>query len=205
MNAYRTVKGTGSAEVVIQRSKFLAVCMGVQSAEEAAEQLSAIQKKHWDASHHCYAYALSDSVKRFSDAGEPSGTAGMPILEVLNARSLSRTLVVVTRYFGGVLLGAGRLARTYADSAAQAVDAAGEVLMVPTRRAGMEAPYELLGKIQYLLRTDQAAYEYGANVLVEVWVKTSECEAFESRITEATDGRVRVQWHEEAFRASEEK
>lgn len=204
MEGYRTVKQTGSAEVTVQRSRFLAQCVRVCELSEVAGVLEAVQKKYWDASHHCYAYVLGEEAQttRFSDAGEPGGTAGMPILGVLSARSLTNVLLIVTRYFGGILLGANGLIRAYSHAAAEAVNASGEVFMRRCRCAHVVMPYELLGKVQYLLHTMdiEAVYEYGAQVTARALVPADMCAAFERNLTEATGGRLQPQWKEQAYR-----
>ena len=127
MNGYRTIAHESEIEIVIKKSRFIGYAFLVSSAEEANEKLAALRKRQWDASHHCSAYVLGadKQLQKYSDDGEPQGTAGMPILQVLHHKDVTNTMVVVVRYFGGVLLGAGGLVRAYSEAAAKALDAAG--------------------------------------------------------------------------------
>ncbi|HIU94159.1 MAG TPA: YigZ family protein, partial [Candidatus Aphodomorpha intestinavium] len=129
--AYRTVKQPGEAELVIKRSRFIGRCFPVADEQEALRLLEQVRRQHWDATHNCYAYSVgvSGACARYSDDGEPSGTAGLPMMEALRRSGVTDALVVVTRYFGGILLGAGGLVRAYSAAAAAAVRSAGEVEM----------------------------------------------------------------------------
>ena len=138
MNGYRTIAHESEIEIVIKKSRFIGYAFLVSSAEEANEKLAALRKRQWDASHHCSAYVLGadKQLQKYSDDGEPQGTAGMPILQVLHHKDVTNTMVVVVRYFGGVLLGAGGLVRAYSEAAAKALDAAGLCQYVPVVRWG---------------------------------------------------------------------
>ncbi|MDE7395595.1 MAG: YigZ family protein [Clostridiales bacterium] len=131
----------------ISRSKFLGFCARVKSDEEAAAFISALRKKYRDARHVCYAYVLTDSA-RSNDDGEPSGTAGVPILERIKAANLCETLVAVVRYFGGIKLGAGGLLRAYAHTAAQTLASAGKTEVELCRVYTLSVPYALFKKIE---------------------------------------------------------
>ena len=122
MNRF-TVCGESKAEITVERSRFLAVAAGVTDEKQAAEFVAGVAKRFYDATHNCYAFSAGGA-KRFSDDGEPSGTAGKPILNVIEQKKLVNTAVVVTRYFGGVKLGAGGLVRAYSNAAAAALDRA---------------------------------------------------------------------------------
>ena len=123
---YRTLRREASKEIVIKKSRFIGYGKPVESEAEAAAFIEAIKKKHWDATHNCSAYVIGerDEIQKQSDDGEPSGTAGKPILEVIKAQGLKNTVIVVTRYFGGIMLGAGGLIRAYTDGAVAAIEAA---------------------------------------------------------------------------------
>ena len=110
---FRTVKAPSSVELVINRSRFIGQCFPISSEEEALEKLSELRKKYWDATHNCYAYSVGQKgeIARFSDDGEPGGTAGMPMMDALRGAGVTDVLCVVTRYFGGILLGTGGLVR----------------------------------------------------------------------------------------------
>ena len=154
MTGYRTLAAKGEAELVIQRSRFIGRSFPVESEAAALAILADIRKAHWDASHNCFAYRIGPDggCARYSDDGEPGGTAGLPMMEVLKSRGLTDLLVVVTRYFGGILLGAGGLVRAYSRSAAAAIQAAGEVEVLPALRYHMAIPYNRYGGLEPLLR-----------------------------------------------------
>lgn len=143
-----------SAELTEKRSRFIAQLSPVRSEEEAISYLESIRKQYYDARHNCYAYLVGEAIQRFSDDGEPSGTAGKPILDVLLANHLTDCVLVVTRYFGGILLGAGPLARAYSQSAALAVNAAKEKGLLGSlicgRKLIVRCDYNYVGKLQYL-------------------------------------------------------
>ena len=130
---FRTVKAPSSVELVINRSRFIGQCFPISSEEEALDKLSELRKQYWDATHNCYAYSVGEKgeIARFSNDGEPGGTAGMPMMDALRGAGVTNVLCVVTRYFGGVLLGTGGLVRAYSRSCAEAIRAAGVVRMAP--------------------------------------------------------------------------
>ena len=135
-DAYRTVLARGSEQFIINKSRFIGHGAPCRTEEEALDFLADIRREHKDASHNCYAYVIGRNagIARYSDDGEPSGTAGAPIIEVIKARGVVDVCVVVTRYFGGILLGAGGLIRAYAQGSKAALDAARVVVMHKTHR-----------------------------------------------------------------------
>lgn len=151
MERYVTIRGKGQAEIVEKKSRFIANVFPVKTEEEAQNYIEAIKKQYWDARHNCYAYQLNgkNPLQRYSDDGEPGGTAGMPILDVLRGRDIRDTLVVVTRYFGGTLLGTGGLVRAYGLSAKEGIKSAGLVEKVPNIRQHFTVDYTLSGKVEY--------------------------------------------------------
>ncbi|CAG7646927.1 YigZ family protein [Paenibacillus allorhizosphaerae] len=151
---YRTVKGPGQAEIVIKKSRFIGHAKPVASEEEAIEYIEGIKKEHWSATHNCSAYMIGerDEIQKASDDGEPSGTAGKPILEVIKNQGLKNVAVVVTRYFGGIMLGAGGLIRAYTDGAVAGLSAAQQVYKVLHQEVLVEIDYTLLGKVENELR-----------------------------------------------------
>lgn len=155
MNEYLTVQGYAEASYLIQRSRFLTYIQPVHSEEEATEFITRIRKKHYDATHNCSAYTigLNDDIQKADDDGEPSGTAGRPMLEVLKNRGLKNTAVVVTRYFGGIKLGAGGLVRAYGKAVTEGIESAGIYRMRLYGKWNVEIPYELLGIIENQLRS----------------------------------------------------
>ncbi|MDO4299977.1 MAG: YigZ family protein [Clostridia bacterium] len=151
MEKYITVKGFGTAEIVEKKSRFIAHVKPVTSEDEAIKYIEETKKQYWDARHNCYAYQLGDrnQIQRYSDDGEPGGTAGMPILDVLRGRNIKNTIIVVTRYFGGTLLGTGGLVRAYGSAAREGIAAAGLIERIPHIRYNFTVDYTLSGKVQY--------------------------------------------------------
>ena len=146
---YKTIKKQACAEYEDRKSRFIANVFPVQTEEKALEYLNAVKKKYSDARHNVYAYVLEkDNIQRYSDAGEPAGTAGVPILDYIKKEGLSNVIVVVTRYFGGILLGTGGLVHAYSKAAKAGVEAAKPVEMVLCREIRIFCDYNMLGKIQ---------------------------------------------------------
>ncbi len=193
---YRTVKNAAVAEVVEKRSRFIADVKPVETEADALEFLEEIKKKYWDARHHVFAYVLEDNnVQRYSDDGEPAGTAGLPILDFIKKEGLSNLVVVVTRYFGGILLGTGGLVHAYTASAKAGVEAAQPIEMRLCCEMVAECDYSLLGKIQSEAR--ERGYmisdtEYAENVKISVLVPVSETAAFEANLIDKTNGKVGI-------------
>ncbi|KAA9004943.1 YigZ family protein [Paenibacillus spiritus] len=154
LQQYRTVRAPGSKEVIIRKSRFIGHVMPVESEEEAVRFIEDIKKKHWDATHNCSAYVIGerDEIQKASDDGEPSGTAGKPILEVIRNQGVKNAAIVVTRYFGGILLGAGGLIRAYTDGAVLALEAGEVITRVLRREIFVELEYTWLGKVENELR-----------------------------------------------------
>ncbi len=149
--SYGTVLQEAEASFVEKRSRFIGRCRPVATEEEAQDFIAGVRKRHWDAAHNVWAYVLRDGAMRYSDDGEPQGTAGQPALNVLLKRELTDCAVVITRYFGGILLGAGGLTRAYAQGAAQAVQAAGEADMRPCLRGDIRCSYAQYGMVAPLV------------------------------------------------------
>ena len=193
MTGYRSVLKPSETEYIINRSRFIGRCFPVTDEEAALSLLGDIRKKHWDATHNCFAYRIGEtaSIARFSDDGEPGGTAGMPIMDVLRSKELTDVLVVVTRYFGGVLLGAGGLVRAYSRSAADAVAEAGIVSYIPAKQLSISMDYSRYGGMeQYIRSTVQVEdVEFMENVTMRITVAGERLDAFIKDITERSDGR----------------
>ncbi len=152
MNVYKTVASSVCAELVEKRSRFLGYICPVTTEQQALAFLSEKRKLHWDATHNVYAYIIRDTgTVRYSDDGEPQGTAGMPVLDVLQKRGLCDLVVVVTRYFGGVLLGAGGLVRAYSAAASRAVELSGEREMTMCSVCEVRLSYTLYGRVPALI------------------------------------------------------
>ena len=191
---YRTLAGPGSAELVIKRSRFIGHAAPLRDEAEARAVLADVQKQHAEASHHCYAYVLGrhDETQRASDAGEPAGTAGRPILETIKKEGLKNTLVVVTRYFGGVLLGAGGLTRAYGQSATAAIQAAGVVRLLPHLTYAIAVDYSWQGTLLYDLEAQAlrvVGVDYAEGVTVRVLVPQGRAAEFEARLRDLTNGQ----------------
>lgn len=153
-----TIKQDGEYEVIIQKSKFIAHFKRVTSEEEAQTFIQAIKKAHWNANHNCSAYIIGErsEFQKANDDGEPSGTAGLPMLEVLRKRALKDTAVVVTRYFGGIKLGGGGLIRAYGGTVSEGLDAIGIVERIVMQRLTLTVDYGWIGKVENELR--QSSY-----------------------------------------------
>lgn len=211
MTAFDTVYTGGSDEIVEKKSRFIAQVFPVKTEEEVTQILEATRKKYWDARHNCYAFVLGadGGISRCSDDGEPSGTAGRPILEVLTKRELKDVLVIVTRYFGGTLLGTGGLVRAYSQ-AAQAGLAASRII---TKQAGIrmtiDTDYNGIGKLQYVAAQLEAAVLdtlYTDKVQMVLLVPSSFTEKVKKEVTEATSGQaVITQEKDEVYFAEIEK
>ncbi len=150
MNSFKTVHKFGSDEIIINKSKFIGYASPINSEEEAIDFINQIKKKHADATHNVYAYVYGENsnIQRFSDDGEPSGTAGMPVLSLIKLEDLKNVVVVVTRYFGGILLGAGGLARAYSKAAKIGIESAIIVDKILYSDVNVEIDYTLLGKLE---------------------------------------------------------
>jgi len=196
--SYRMLKGYAETGFVEKKSKFISYVQPVYSEEEALEFLGGIRKKHYDASHNCYAYILGDTmnIQRSSDDGEPSGTAGVPILEVLRKEQLTNSIVVVTRYFGGILLGAGGLIRAYTEGASAGIKAAGSVKVQLFSVHLLKLDYSFLSKLQYEIAKKNYiidTVEYLEDVTMKVLTETALGDAFIEDIAQWTNGVVKVE------------
>lgn len=204
MEEYLIPSQFGEAEFVEKKSRFIGRIWQAETEEDAQEKIRQMKKQHYDATHNCWAYIIRDGAVRFSDDGEPGGTAGMPILQVLQKEELYNAVCVVTRYFGGILLGAGGLVRAYARGAKIAVDAAGKsmkrvwtALYVPCpytyyERVKLEA--EAFGGIVH--RTD-----FGSEVDMELLLPEGRAKPFLARLTDLTAGKVEAMELGQEYRA----
>lgn len=193
-DSFKTVYEGGSGEIIEKKSRFIGTVFPIQTEEEALEYIDQLKKKYWDARHNCFAYVLGrkDEIQRCSDDGEPAKTAGRPILDVLIGEELHNTLIVVTRYFGGTLLGTGGLVRAYQGAAKEGLQNSVIIQKHYGSRLDINTDYIGVGKIQYLI--SQSGYEileseYTENVKLTVLVPENELEGFKKCITEATSGK----------------
>lgn len=192
--SYQTLGRAGSEELIVNKSRFIGYASPVHSAEEALDYLQGIRQAHPTASHHCFAYVIGSNagIMRYSDDGEPSGTAGLPIMSVLKAKELRDACVVVVRYFGGVLLGAGGLVRAYSKSSALAVDAAGVVVMSPTVRLRVELAYPLWDRAQRLMESLPIQVEdtrFTQVVQADLLTRLEDLETVMDSLTQQSEGR----------------
>ncbi len=194
----------GSDEYIVQKSRFICDARPVQTEEEALSFLQDKRQRYRDATHHCYAYVIGENagIIRYSDDGEPGGTAGLPMMEVIRARQVVNCAVVITRYFGGILLGAGGLVRAYSRSCAMALDKAGVAKMCLSQRMMVSVPYPLWDKVNYLLgllpvRTEETAF--GQNVDLVLLMKEKDADMVLSRLTQETSARAEAILMDQCF------
>ncbi|MCM3162357.1 YigZ family protein [Metabacillus litoralis] len=194
LSHYYTVKGYGEHEIVIQKSRFICYVERVKTEEEAIQFIQQIKKKHQNANHNCSAYLIgeNDSIQKANDDGEPSGTAGVPMLEVLKKKQLKDTVVVVTRYFGGIKLGTGGLIRAYGKSVSEGLSAIGIVERKLMRVMHTKIDYTWLGKVENELRDSIYKIKeihYLEQVEIEAFVEEASINTFEKWMTELTNGQ----------------
>lgn len=204
MEAYRTVYAGGSGEVTEKKSRFIADVFPVHSQEEAFNCLEETRKKYWDAKHHCWAYVIGRNPpeERLSDDGEPSGTAGKPILEVIRGRELTDVFVVVTRYFGGTLLGTGGLVRAYSAAAAEGLSHTEIITKIHGFKQKIITDYTGLGKIQYLLAKRKLPVldtAYTDRVEIFTIVPDGEERLFGKELMEGTNGQALTEKMQECW------
>ena len=204
MNEYRIPASPGESELTEKRSRFLGHVRMVESEEEAKAFIAEMKRKYYDARHNCWCYAIRDGAERYSDDGEPQGSAGIPMLEVLRRRGVTNAVCVVTRYFGGVLLGTGGLLRAYTQSTADALDAAGVAVV----RAWTEAEARCSYAQAERMKTEAAALGavtedvvYGADVTLKLLIPREKTEAVKARLFDASAGSVRLAVTGGSFRA----
>lgn len=202
--SYLTVKGYGEHEIVIEKSRFIAHISRAETEEEAIEFIHTIKKKHWHATHNCSAYLIGehDLIQKANDDGEPTGTAGVPILEVLKKRKLKDTVVVITRYFGGIKLGAGGLIRAYGKSTSEGLNATGIVERKLMQVVHVNVDYTWLGKLENELRA--SIYEikeihYLETVEFEVFVEEAQVGKFTDWMVEMTNGQGKISSRETLY------
>ena len=204
MNEYKTIIEAGTGEIVEKKSRFIGYVRHTESEEVALAFINEIRKKHYDARHNCFAYCVDgeQQTQRFSDDGEPGGTAGKPILEVIKGNELCDVCIVVTRYFGGTLLGTGGLVRAYTDAAKACIENT-QVLakrrMIPMK---LHTNYTDFGKIQYLLASEEIPIldsEYGEDVCVHVEIFVDDADKVKKKLIEVTAARIIIDEEDAVF------
>ncbi|TKD70983.1 YigZ family protein [Pseudalkalibacillus hwajinpoensis] len=197
LTSYYTVKGDGENEIVIQKSRFIAHVKRTTTEEEAQDFIQSIKKTHHNATHNCSAYLIGehDLIQKANDDGEPSGTAGVPMLEVLKKRHLKDTTVVVTRYFGGIKLGAGGLIRAYGQSVSEGLNETGIVERKLMTRMITKIDYTLLGKVENEIRSSNYLLDdihYLEQVQVITFVESGSEDTFREWMTNLTSGQATI-------------
>ncbi len=193
MDEYLVPSGYGEDEFCEKKSRFIGRVWYVESEEEALSRIQEMKKQHYDASHNCWAYVIRDGAMRFSDDGEPGGTAGNPMMQVLQREELYNIVCVVTRYFGGVLLGAGGLVRAYTKGAKIAIDAAGRSMKRVWTVLYIPCPYNYYERVKLEAEAMGAIIrdtQFGAEVELEILVAREQAQAFLDKITDMTAGTV---------------
>ncbi len=197
LESYKVVVKGGSGEIVEKKSRFIANVFAVENQQQAEEKIAEISKKYWDARHNCYAFVIGENseITRCSDNGEPSGTAGKPILEVITGAGLTNTLVIVTRYFGGILLGTGGLVRAYTQSA-QAGLATSEVgEMIYSQKLTIKVGYNMINNVQYYLSQNEiniADSRYEADVEFDICIREADVSKIVEGLTQKCEGQLTV-------------
>lgn len=194
LSQYKTVYCGGEAEIIEKKSRFIATVQPVKSEEEALVFIESLRKKYWNATHNCFAYVIGEhfQVQRCSDDGEPSGTAGKPMLDVLLGEEIHNVAVVVTRYFGGTLLGTGGLVRAYSSSTKEGLLASKVIMKMHGQKLTVRTDYTGLGKIQYILGQRGIRIldsVYTDKVELEVLLPEAEIGTVMSEIREGTNGQ----------------
>lgn len=199
--SYKTVSDGAQTVYIDKKSKFIANVKPVETEEDALEFLAQIKKQYSDASHNVYAYIIDENnITRYSDDGEPGGTAGMPVLDTIRKEGLVDVIVVVTRYFGGTLLGTGGLVRAYTASAKSGLTEAGIVTMILCNTVEIKADYTLVGRIQYKISSENYILEdtaYGDYVTFKICCRIGDTERFLEDMVDLTDGRIEYSVSEE--------
>ena len=201
---YLTIKENGEAMIEIKKSEFICSLARTETEEEARAFIDEIKTKHRKATHNCFAYmiGLNDEIQRESDNGEPSGTAGVPILEVLKNLELHNVTAVVTRYFGGIKLGAGGLIRAYSNATSNAIENIGVVRKVVQTELSLKVSYSAWGKLQNYLENNQVNVSdtvFMTDVTAVVYVDTPEVESFTATIVDLMNGQVEVEEGQEKY------
>ena len=208
MSEYTVPAGAGESEYVEKRSRFLGHLRPVESEDEARAFIADMKKQYYDARHNCWCYLLKDGPERYSDDGEPQGTAGIPMLEVFRREGVTNLVCVVTRYFGGVLLGAGGLFRAYTKSARDALDAAGRAAVRRWLVLELSCSYGALERYKQEIAAFDGAVDsldYGAAVTLRALLPEARAQAFRDRVRDLSGGAVDAAVLGECFRAARVK
>ena len=204
LSQYKTVYKGGEGEITEKKSRFIATLVPVHTEEEALKFIEAMKKKYWNATHNCFAYVIGehDELQRCSDDGEPGGTAGKPMLDVLTGEEIHNAAIVVTRYFGGTLLGTGGLVRAYSSAAKQGLASSVIITKIPGVKLRLATDYAGLGKIQYIF--GQRGIKildsiYTDKVEIAALVPLDVLEAVKAEIREGTNGQAGMEEGEQCY------
>lgn len=203
MKQFRVPYEPAESEFAEKRSRFIGHIWPVETEEEAQAHIKAMESQYYDARHNCWCYLIGDNIVRYSDDGEPQGTAGQPMLKVFQRENVTNVCCVVTRYFGGILLGAGGLTRAYSRSAKETLSAAGAATMGLWRQVRLQCPYPLLERVKLEIGTWGGLIdntEYGADVTVTASMPEDGAERLQDRLTELSAGRITLQVLGENYR-----
>lgn len=203
MKQFRVPYEPAESEFAEKRSRFIGHIWPVETEEEAQAHIKAIKSQYYDARHNCWCYLIGDNIVRYSDDGEPQGTAGQPMLKVFQRENVTNVCCVVTRYFGGILLGAGGLTRAYSRSAKETLSAAGAATMGLWRQVRLHCPYPLLERVKLEIGTWGGLIddtEYGAEVTVTASMPEDGAERLQDRLTELSAGGIILQVLGENYR-----
>lgn len=195
LEKYNTINGLSEVEIIVKKSKFISSVSPVDNEEDAQNFIEKTRKKYWNATHNVFAYqiGMNNEIQRCSDDGEPSGTAGLPVLDVLRGKAIKNTVIVVTRYFGGTLLGTGGLVRAYGKSASEGVEASGIVEKILYKQFNLKLEYNSSGKLQYFIIQNGHIIKdtiYTDVVEFIVFVEVSKVNNFVNDINNITNGSV---------------
>lgn len=210
LQSYRVLLEGGEGEIVEKKSRFIATVRKVETEEEAVSFIEEMKKKYWDARHNCSAFVIGSRAEltRCSDDGEPSGTAGRPMLEVLLGEGIRNIAVVVTRYFGGVLLGTGGLVRAYTQAVKAGIEECTIGAMVFGYEVRIGTDYNGIGKVLYTLGqygTEAYESEYGADVMLKIRIPAELSDKLQKELVEVTNGKVNWQKENETYFVDKEK
>ena len=203
LDIYKTIQKEAFGEFVERHSKFISYAKPVETEDDAISFINKIKTKHWDAKHNVYAYSLlKGSIMRYSDDGEPRGTAGVPVLDILKKNEVTNIVIVVTRYFGGILLGTGGLVRAYSNAAKLALDSAVVINMVSCFRAQLFCDYSLYGKISSILAELGAKIEESEfldNVKIIFYIEKKKLNILNDKLNEVSSGEIITKILEEKY------
>jgi uncharacterized YigZ family protein len=196
MNNYLTLENFSRTEIIIKKSRFIASAAPVSDEEDATNFIAQIRKEHSQATHNVFAYVINEQVQRFNDDGEPSGTAGRPVLEVINRKNLIKSAIVVTRYFGGIMLGAGGLVRAYTEATIKGIESAGIIEKLIYQQLHITLDYQWIGLVKRELESvdgKKLNFSYGQQVEISVYLPPKTIKLLTPKLIEATASQISIE------------